>query len=34
MKAFLQEHEVYFPKTHHLIELLQLCVRVDPASSF
>ena len=30
LKAFLQEHEVDFPKTHNLIELLELCLPVDP----
>lgn len=27
MKAFLQEKEVLFPKTHSLIELLELCLQ-------
>ncbi|MFQ5859583.1 MAG: HEPN domain-containing protein, partial [Anaerolineae bacterium] len=29
LKAFLQEHGVAFPKTHNLIELLELCRPVD-----
>ena len=29
LKAFLQEHGVAFPKTHNLIELLELCLMVD-----
>ena len=29
LKAFLQEHRVAFPKTHSLIELLELCLRLD-----
>lgn len=29
LKAFLQEHAVVFPKTHSLIELLELCLPVD-----
>ena len=28
-KAFLQEHRVAFPKTHSLIELLELCLPLD-----
>jgi HEPN domain-containing protein len=28
-KAFLQEHGVTFPRTHDLIELLELCVLFD-----
>ena len=30
LKAFLQEHKVLFPKTHSLIELLELCLSEDP----
>jgi len=29
LKAFLLEHQVVFPKTHSLIELLELCLPVD-----
>ena len=29
LKAVLQEHSVAFPKTHNLIELLELCLPVD-----
>jgi len=29
LKAFLQEHGVAFPKTHSLIELLELCLPLD-----
>jgi len=29
LKAFLQEHGVPFPKTHSLIELLELCLPLD-----
>jgi HEPN domain-containing protein len=28
-KAFLQEHGRTFPKTHNLVELLELCLAVD-----
>ncbi len=31
LKAFLQERRVAFPKTHNLIELLELCSPVDPS---
>ncbi|MBI4333350.1 MAG: HEPN domain-containing protein [Chloroflexi bacterium] len=31
LKAFLQEHGVAFPKTHSLIELLELCLPLDPS---
>lgn len=31
LKAFLQEHNVVFPKTHSLIELLELCLPLDPS---
>ncbi|WP_448595600.1 HEPN domain-containing protein [Thermoflexus hugenholtzii] len=34
LKAFLQEYGIFFPKTHHLIELLRLCVGVDPGFEF
>jgi HEPN domain-containing protein len=30
LKAFLQEHDRSFPKTHNLVELLELCLVVDP----
>ncbi|HRI56707.1 MAG TPA: HEPN domain-containing protein [Anaerolineae bacterium] len=30
LKSFLQEHNRTFPKTHNLIELLELCLVVDP----
>ncbi len=30
LKAFLQEHGLPFPKTHNLIELLELCLPMDP----
>jgi HEPN domain-containing protein len=30
LKAFLQEHGRTFPKTHNLVELLELCLVVDP----
>ena len=29
LKAFLQEHGQAFPKTHNLVELLELCLAVD-----
>ena len=29
LKAFLQEHRIVFPRTHNLIELLELCLPVD-----
>src|SRR5687768_9287243 len=29
LKAFLQEHGVAFPRTHNLVELLELCLTVD-----
>jgi len=29
LKAFLQEKQVPFPKTHSLIELLELCLPID-----
>ncbi len=29
LKGFLQEHGVSFPKTHSLIELLELCLPLD-----
>jgi HEPN domain-containing protein len=29
LKAFLQEHGKVFPKTHSLIELLELCIPLD-----
>ena len=29
LKAFLQEHGVAFPRTHSLIELLELCLLLD-----
>jgi predicted nucleotidyltransferase len=30
LKAFLQEHDVHFAKTHNLLDLLNLCLLVDP----
>lgn len=30
LKAFLQERDESFPKTHNLIELLELCLPLDP----
>jgi HEPN domain-containing protein len=30
LKAYLQYYDVSFPKTHNLIELLRLCVSVEP----
>lgn len=32
LKAFLVHHQIYFPRTHKIMELLQLCATVD--SSF
>jgi len=32
LKAFLVHHQLYFPKTHKIMELLELCANVD--SSF
>ena len=29
LKAYLQDHSVSFPKTHNLIELLEICVQRD-----
>lgn len=34
LKAFLQEHGIAFPKTHSLIELLELCLPVDASFEF
>ena len=34
LKAFLQEHRIAFPKTHSLIELLELCLSVDTSLEF
>jgi len=34
LKAFLQEHGVPFPKTHSLIELLELCLPLDASFEF
>ncbi len=34
LKAFLQESGVDFPKTHNLIELLELCLPLEPAFEF
>jgi HEPN domain-containing protein len=31
LKAFLVYHQIYFPKTHKMIELLQLCATADSA---
>ena len=30
LKAYLQEHEQTIPKTHNLIDLLALCLQLDP----
>ena len=30
LEAFLQEHRVAFPRTHNPIELVELCLVVDP----
>jgi HEPN domain-containing protein len=32
LKAFLVHHQIYFTKTHKILELLELCMKVD--SSF
>ncbi len=29
VKAYLEEHEVDFPRNHNLMQLLDLCIRVD-----
>ena len=29
LKAYLQEHQTYFPKLHNLLELLELCLIID-----
>jgi HEPN domain-containing protein len=34
LKAFLQEHGADFPKTHSLIELLELCLILDASFEF
>ena len=34
LKAFLQDHEAAFPKTHNLIELLELCLSIDAGFEF
>ena len=31
LKAYLQDQSVMFPKTHNLIELLELCKGIDPS---
>lgn len=31
LKAFLFKSEVDFPKVHNLIELLELCLKIDPS---
>ncbi len=31
LKALLQERRIRFPKTHDLVELMELAVRVDPS---
>jgi HEPN domain-containing protein len=31
LKAYLQENGISFPRTHILLDLLALCVKVDPA---
>ena len=32
LKAFLVHHQIYFPKTHRIMDLLELCATID--SSF
>ena len=34
LKAFLFQHHVDFPKTHNLIELLELCLPIDQTFDF
>ncbi len=34
LKAFLQEHGAPFPRTHSLIELLELCLPLDASFEF
>ena len=34
LKAFLQEHGALFPRTHSLIELLELCLPLDASFEF
>jgi HEPN domain-containing protein len=29
VKAFLEEHEIDFPRNHNLMQLLDLCIRLD-----
>lgn len=29
LKAYLQEHDIHFGKTHNLVELLRLCARYE-----
>ena len=29
VKAFLEEHDVYFPRSHELLPLLDLCLKID-----
>jgi len=29
LKAFLVHHQVYFPRTHRILELLELCATID-----
>jgi len=31
LKAFLVHHQIYFTKTHKIMELLDLCATVDPS---
>ena len=31
LKALLQERRIKFPKTHDLVELMELAVRIDPS---
>ncbi len=31
LKAFLVHHQIYFPQTHKIIELLELCGSKDPS---
>jgi HEPN domain-containing protein len=29
VKAYLEEHEIDFPRNHNLMQLLDLCIRLD-----
>jgi len=31
LKAFLVHNQIYFPKTHRIMELLELCAAIDPS---